>query len=165
MENVNDRIKKIVTDCFGGNKSAFAKQIGIPQTTISNYIGKKRESKPSVEILEKIVITLGINADWLLTGRGEMINKTYNDCIGSGDNSNNFKGNNNHVTIGDVSQNINISVPKEGYVKIIMPDGSDETYSSDLIQDLDKIEQLKTRITYLENLLVSKDKIISLLEK
>ena len=46
-----------------------------------------------------------------------------------------------------------------------MPDGSVETYSFDLIQNLDKIEQLKTRVTYLENLLASKDKIISLLEK
>lgn len=170
MKSINDRIEEIANHYFKGNKRAFAKHIGIPETSISNYIGKKRKSKPSAEMLEKIVNILGVNSEWLLTGKGSMlkeamINESYNDCVVSGDNSNNFKRNNNHVTIGNVSQNINISVPKEGNVKIIMPDGSVETYSFDLIQNLDKIEQLKTRVTYLENLLASKDKIISLLEK
>ena len=49
METINDRLQWIVNEKFDGNKAAFAKAIGIVPTSISNYLGKQRASKPSVE--------------------------------------------------------------------------------------------------------------------
>jgi len=69
METINDRLQIIVNDKFDGNKAAFAKAIGIAPTSISNYIGRQRASKPSSDMLAKIVNSLNVDAMWLLTGR------------------------------------------------------------------------------------------------
>lgn len=68
---VNQRMLQIIEEKFNGNKAAFAKHIGIPPTSISNYF-KQRPAIPSADILEKIVSTLDVNAMWILTGEGEM---------------------------------------------------------------------------------------------
>ena len=62
-ETINDRIETLINDRFDGNKAAFAKSIGL-----SNYLGKQRRSKPSVDMVTKIVVTLDVDARWLLTG-------------------------------------------------------------------------------------------------
>ncbi len=67
-ETINDRIETLINDRFDGNKAAFAKSIGLPPTGLSNYLGKQRRSKPSVDMITKIVVTLNIDARWLLTG-------------------------------------------------------------------------------------------------
>ena len=67
-ETINDRIETLINDRFGGNKAAFAKSIGLPPTGLSNYLGKQRRSKPSVDMVTKIVVTLDVDARWLLTG-------------------------------------------------------------------------------------------------
>lgn len=72
METINDRMQMIADNMFDGNKAAFAKAIGIAPTSITNYLGKKRASKPSSDLLQKIVNSLDIDAMWLLTGDGEM---------------------------------------------------------------------------------------------
>lgn len=69
-ETINDRIEMLINDRFDGNKAAFAKSIGLPPTGLSNYLGKQRRSKPSVDMVTKIITTLGIDATWLLTGEG-----------------------------------------------------------------------------------------------
>lgn len=68
---INQRMLQIVEVKFDGNKAAFAKAVGIPPTSISNYF-KQHSAIPSAEILEKIVNALNVNAYWLLTGQGEM---------------------------------------------------------------------------------------------
>lgn len=87
METINDRLEQIINALFKGNKAAFAKSIDLPPTGMSNYIGKKRRSIPSSEIASKIVLVLGVDANWLLTGEGEMLKD----------------GNVNNVTTGDYS--------------------------------------------------------------
>ena len=67
-ETINDRIETLINDRFDGNKAAFAKSIGLPPTGLSNYLGKQRRSKPSVDMVTKIVVTLDVDARWLLTG-------------------------------------------------------------------------------------------------
>lgn len=67
-ETINDRIETLINDRFDGNKAAFAKSIGLPPTGLSNYLGKQRRSKPSVDMITKIVVTLNVDARWLLTG-------------------------------------------------------------------------------------------------
>ncbi len=79
METINDRMELIVNAYFDGNKSAFATAIGIAPTSITNYIGKKRKSKPSSDLLEKIVNSLDVDAMWLLTGRGNMKRKSIDE--------------------------------------------------------------------------------------
>lgn len=76
METINDRMQQIADYFCNGNKAAFAKAIGIAPTSISNYLGKQRASKPSSDLLEKIVNSLEVDAMWLLTGKGEMVRKT-----------------------------------------------------------------------------------------
>lgn len=68
METINDRIETLINDRFDGNKAAFAKSIGLPPTGLSNYLGKQRRSKPSVDMVTKIVVTFDVDARWLLTG-------------------------------------------------------------------------------------------------
>ena len=75
---INERMQTIVEVKFSGNKAAFAKAIGIAPTSITNYLGKKRASKPSADLLEKIVNSLDVNAYWLLTGEGDMDNSNEN---------------------------------------------------------------------------------------
>lgn len=67
-ETINDRIEMLVNEHFNGNKAAFAKSIGLPPTGMSSYLSKQRRSKPSVDMVTKIVVTLDVDARWLLTG-------------------------------------------------------------------------------------------------
>lgn len=76
METINDRMQQIVDTYFGGNKSAFAEKIGIAKTSITNYLGKQRASKPSSDMLAKIVNNVAVDAHWLLTGEGTMDGKS-----------------------------------------------------------------------------------------
>lgn len=57
---------------LGLNKNSFSKAIGLSNNvTIGRIINEDRE--PSFDILTKIIQTYGsINANWLLTGEGEM---------------------------------------------------------------------------------------------
>lgn len=73
MTTINDRLRHIVDEYFEGNKTQFAKAIGIPPTSVCNYIGGQRASKPSSEMLAKIVVETNISPEWLLTGEGEML--------------------------------------------------------------------------------------------
>lgn len=69
--SITERLQYIIDELFDGNKAAFARIIGIAPTSISNYLGKDRASKPSSDILEKIVNAVDkVNAYWLLTGKG-----------------------------------------------------------------------------------------------
>lgn len=68
METINDRMEQLVNERFRGNKAAMAKALGIDRATLSNYIGSQRRSRPSVELVTKIVVRLGVDAYWLLTG-------------------------------------------------------------------------------------------------
>lgn len=70
-ETINDRIEMLVNEHFDGNKAAFAKSIGLPPTGLSNYLSKQRRSKPSVDMVAKIITTLDVDARWLLTGEKE----------------------------------------------------------------------------------------------
>lgn len=86
METINDRMQMIADIMFDGNKAAFAKAIGIAPTSITNYLGKQRASRPSSDLLQKIVNSLDVDAMWLLTGQGELrrsaaINNKIDDSL------------------------------------------------------------------------------------
>lgn len=97
METINDRMEMLVNQRFGGNKAAFAKTIGLPPTGLSNYLGTKRRSKPSVDMVTKIVLALDVDARWLLTGE-----ETHSNAANSVETSGDFSpaSMNGNVSVG-----------------------------------------------------------------
>ena len=97
-----------------------------------------------------------LNTVWLLTGEGEMIKAGHTNNV-------NVSGNVSGgviSTVGEVNgNNINISVPESGNVKIIRPDGTVEAYQGDISREL---EDAKRRIAELESQLSAKNEIISM---
>lgn len=86
MDSINERLQAIVDELFEGNKAKFAKTIGIAPTSVSNYLGDKRQSKPSSDLLEKIINSVGnISVHWLLTGEGNMLAGGSNSIETNGD--------------------------------------------------------------------------------
>lgn len=72
---VNDRIEQVMLH-YSLNKNSFSKRIGLTNNvTIGNIVGGRR-SKPSYDVLTKIMETFPeVNPHWLMTGEGEMISK------------------------------------------------------------------------------------------
>lgn len=76
MENtqipaIQDRIAYLI-ESLGTNMNAFAKRLDVSNTLIMN-ICKRRRSKPSFDVLEKILNEFpDLNARWLMTGKGAM---------------------------------------------------------------------------------------------
>lgn len=68
---VSDRIKLIIK-ALDLNNNSFSKAIGLTNNvTIGRIVNENRE--PSYDVLQKIIQTFGsINANWLLTGAGNM---------------------------------------------------------------------------------------------
>lgn len=67
MSTFGERLK-LVRD--GLSQSQAAAGLGIPQMTWSNY--ERGRNEPRYEILDAICTHFGVNADWLLFGRGPM---------------------------------------------------------------------------------------------
>ena len=70
---INQRIREMADKLCDGNISELARVVGVNQPALREVVGKK-QVKPSFETLSKIVanMALGINAEWLLTGKGGM---------------------------------------------------------------------------------------------
>lgn len=101
METINDRMEMLVNERFNGNKAAFAKSIDMSPTSMSSYLGTKRRSKPSVDMVAKIVINLDVDARWLLTGEETTQQSVSTNVNGNVTDSNVAIGSNNSV--GNVS--------------------------------------------------------------
>lgn len=67
-ETINDRIEMLINRQFNGNKAAFAKSIGLAPTGLSNYLSKQRRSKPSIDIVTRIIKAHDVDPRWLLIG-------------------------------------------------------------------------------------------------
>lgn len=76
--NIIERLQELI-NYEGLTVSAFARKIGVVDQTIRGIVVQKR-NKPSFDILEKIIQTFDwIDAEWLLTGKGEMIKTTFGE--------------------------------------------------------------------------------------
>ena len=74
MESISLRIKHLINK-KNMNISSFEKKIGVGNNSIGTII--RRNSNISGEILSKILISFNdINAEWLMTGKGEMLKQT-----------------------------------------------------------------------------------------
>lgn len=98
MNGINERLQAIVDKVFDGNKAKFAKAIDIAPTSISNYLSEKRQSKPSSDMLERIInVVDGLSAHWLLTGEGEMLRTPSVSQSANGNHNMQVAGNANNV--------------------------------------------------------------------
>lgn len=71
MTSINDRIQIIIDTVYNGNKSMFAKAIGVTPSLVDGIVGK-RQSAPSFKVLCDIYTIVNVNPDWLLLGDGNM---------------------------------------------------------------------------------------------
>ena len=71
-ETIHDRIGELVKEFGEGKNTVFASKLGVSEGNIRGYI---KGIVPKHDILEKIVKCFDINAEWLLTGIGEMKRK------------------------------------------------------------------------------------------
>ncbi len=102
METINDRMEMLINERFNGNKAAFAKLIDMSPTIMSSYLGNKRRSKPSVDMVAKIITKLNVDARWLLTGEEAPQQPSVNTNMhGNVTDSNVAIG--SHNTVGNVS--------------------------------------------------------------
>ena len=142
----------------GLNKNSFSAAIGLSNNvTITRIINEHRS--PSKATCEKIVKAFPkYNIDWLLKEEGEMMKNNYTNNVNVTDNAS------VRNVIGNINgHSINADAPKAESVKIIKPDGTVETYTSNhsLQELLDLKEQLHAMMVELE----SKKREISSLEK
>lgn len=80
---INDRISELISD-LQTNPNSFADNIGVKSPVIYNII-KGRRSKPSYEVLQKILIAYNaINANWLLRGEGSIWKEKENLALDEG---------------------------------------------------------------------------------
>lgn len=78
---IHERISEIVLQLGGGKNTAIASKLGVSEGNIRGYI---KGVMPKQDVLEKIVINLDINPEWLLTGRGAMSkNENFTDFSGT----------------------------------------------------------------------------------
>jgi len=69
--DINDRISNLIS-ILDSNPNSFSDSIGVKSPIIYNIV-KGRRSKPSYEVLQKILTAYNaINANWLLKGEGEI---------------------------------------------------------------------------------------------
>lgn len=60
----------IINTLYSGNKSAFAKAIGVAPSVVDNIVGK-RQGKPSYDVIEKVSALAAVNLNWLISEIGE----------------------------------------------------------------------------------------------
>lgn len=73
-----ERILKIIDDYEGGNKTAFARRVGIQQTTLLGYLSESGQAKLRVEHLNAILSQYPeIDRDWLFFGESEALSRAH----------------------------------------------------------------------------------------
>ncbi|HBK03465.1 MAG TPA: hypothetical protein DDY87_03555 [Clostridiales bacterium] len=69
METINSRIAQIIDTQCRGNKSAFAREVGLTPAYAAQLYSSQRE--PSDRTISDICRIFGVNPVWLKTGIGE----------------------------------------------------------------------------------------------
>lgn len=85
-----DMIEVLVSYYCGGNKAKFAAKLGIKPQALSMWISR---NSFDAELIYKNCED--VSAEWLLSGEGDMLNKTEQSAVASGNGSVAVTGNNN----------------------------------------------------------------------
>lgn len=72
---MEDRIRKILKE-KNLSASKFADEIGVQRSSISHIISGR--NKPSLDFVRKVLLKYpDINAEWLVTGKGQMMDEVF----------------------------------------------------------------------------------------
>jgi len=72
LNDINSRIRYLI-QYLEMNTNSFANKVGVAQAVIYNIVDEKgRKSKPSYELIVKIIKSFDINPAWLLINKGHM---------------------------------------------------------------------------------------------
>jgi hypothetical protein len=78
---VSERIAQMVDYFHKGNKSAFAKAVGISNQSLGEIVGA-RQSAPSFAALQKMLTAFPeVRMEWLVMGKGEMLPPKPNEWV------------------------------------------------------------------------------------
>lgn len=153
MNTVNERLIFLLDELFKGNVSEFARVTGVPQPTLNNIVGN-RMSKPSADNLERIINSIeSLDANWLITGKGEMLRQDAKEGI-----------NLSNVGSGNIA---NAGTMSNVYPYPNKVDGCDIIADNGGVKD-DKDHQiilLKEKVQHLEEMLQEKERFIQVLLK
>lgn len=143
QETVNERIRLIAEKLYKNNVNELCRALGVKQATMSNIVAG-RMSKPSFEVLLAIVEKSNISADWLITGRGEMLNNNINTGQNFG-----AIGGNNQSSYNNVGNTL----------------FSDKIVDQSVAMLKNEIEQLKLRLEGKDELIKSQGETIVILKE
>lgn len=146
---INQRLNFLL-NALGMKAGPFSRALGVSETTVRNYVD--RTSKPSSEILEKIVNTFKqVNLIWLVTGEGEPFlqedKNSFNNVLGT--------------NYGHSNQNISTGSPKHH----ISDSNASQYIASDTNNLEEKLRAAEETIQLLKSQLQDKERIIQLLIK
>ncbi|MGP2571456.1 helix-turn-helix domain-containing protein [Ornithobacterium rhinotracheale] len=110
---INERILYLIENQVNGNQKKFAEKINFAPQVIYNIVSG-RKSKPSFDVLNAILSSfVYINAEWLLTGKGEMLKtETKNSQKIKGD-GNIMAGIGSNIETGKDSEQTILQLKKE----------------------------------------------------
>ncbi|GAB3637276.1 hypothetical protein GCM10027422_28660 [Hymenobacter arcticus] len=79
--SVSERIAQMVEHFHKGNKSAFAKAVGISNQSLGEIVGA-RQSAPSFAALQKMLTAFPeVRMEWLVMGKGEMLASKQGELV------------------------------------------------------------------------------------
>jgi len=74
--NIQGRIREVISTVFDGNDTRFCERIGKKPDRVKD-IGKGRGADPNYELIYSILSSdIGISSDWLILGEGPMMRGT-----------------------------------------------------------------------------------------
>lgn len=140
---INQRLKFLLK-ALDMKAPAFARAIGVSETTFRNYID--RDSKPGTEVIEKIANSFEkVNIVWLVTGKGEpLADKPSGTTV-------------NSTVSGEQSTVTNIGQSVGGVLNI----NSLDSCKASLVEALGQITLLASQLEASKTLLEAKDTIIA----
>ena len=140
------------------SQSKFEKSVGLSNGFVNNI-----SKGIGAEKLHRILCVYpALNAEWLLTGKGEMLLNEKNS--NSGQNFGSIGGD-NKSSYTNVGNTVNVSLPESGTQKIIRPDGTVEIQKigsdvESIIRQPNEEIRLNQRIQDLERIIQEKDAVI-----
>lgn len=157
---INQRLNFLL-NALGMKAGPFSRALGVSETTVRNYVD--RTSKPSSEILEKIVNTFKqVNLVWLVTGEGEpFLQEAGESAQPSSHHKGNFSSNVLGTNYGQSNQNAGTGNPNQHIDDSIAPQ-----YFTPGANNLEeKLRAAEETIHLLKSQLQDKERIIQLLSK
>ena len=76
MSTIGNRLKKIRTE-KDLTQADFGQILGVSKQAIANV--ESGHNNPSIELINKLIEILGVNSNWLITGKGEMFAHKFED--------------------------------------------------------------------------------------